>query len=164
MKMIERRLVGIYLEDHYAGATGGMELARRLHASNRDTEWGAELEKVCREVEEDRQTLYGVMQALGVRRNLPKVYGAWALEKAGRLKLNGRLVGYSPLSRLVELEALMIGVTGKLGLWDALQQAHRPELADFDLDDLLERARAQLEIVKKIHRAAAAAAFADESG
>src|SRR4051812_2297530 len=123
MKMIERRLVGIYLEDHYAGATGGMELARRLHASNRDTEWAAELEKVCREAEEDRETLYGVMQALAVRRNLPKVYGAWALEKAGRLKLNGRLVGYSPLSRLVELEALMIGVTGKLGLWDALQQA-----------------------------------------
>src|SRR3954453_20294790 len=104
MKMIERRLVGIYLEDHYAGATGGMELARRLRASNRDTEWAEDLEKVTREVDEYRQPLYGVVEALGVRRNLPKVYGAWALENSGRLKLNGRLVGYLPLRLLVDLE------------------------------------------------------------
>ena len=30
---------------------------------------------------------------------------AWVAEKLGRLKTNGQLTGYSPLSRLVELEA-----------------------------------------------------------
>ncbi|HEY5977292.1 MAG TPA: hypothetical protein VIT85_05500 [Solirubrobacterales bacterium] len=164
MRMIERRLIGIYLEDHYAGSTGGVELARRLRASNRDTEWTEDLERICVEVEEDRDSLRDVMEALGVRRNLPKAYGAWAFEKVGRLKLNGRLTGYSPLSRIVELEMLMIGVTGKQGLWDALRRADRPELEDFDLEALGKRAEAQRKVVKKIHRAAAERAFAGEAG
>lgn len=164
MRMIERRLIGIYLEDHYAGSSGGVELARRLRASNRDTEWAGDLERLCVEVEEDREALRDVMRALGVRRNLPKAYGAWALEKVGRLKLNGQLTGYSPLSRLVELEMLMIGVTGKLGLWDALRRADRPELKEFDLVALGKRADAQRKVIKTIHRSAADLAFADESG
>ena len=40
-----------------------------------------------------------------------KVAGAWAGEKAGRLKLNGHLTGYSPQSRVIELEGLVVGVT-----------------------------------------------------
>ena len=36
----------------------------------------------------------------------------WVAEKAGRLKLNGSLLTYSPLSRLVELEGLSLGVEG----------------------------------------------------
>jgi hypothetical protein len=37
------------------------------------------------------------------------------------LKLNGQLRGYSPLSRLDELELLQIGVAGKRRLWRALE-------------------------------------------
>lgn len=164
MSVIERRLIGIYLEDHYAGSTGGMELARRLRANNRDTGWAEDLEKICVEVEEDRVALHDVMEALGVRRNLPKAYGAWAFEKVGRLKLNGRLTGYSPLSRIVELEMLMLGVTGKKGMWDGLRLADRAELADFDLTGLAKRAEAQRKVLKKIHDAAAAEAFDEQSG
>lgn len=51
---------------------------------------------------------------------------AWAAEKLVRLKLNGRLRGYSPLSRLLELEMLHIGITGKLELWQALQRTCLP--------------------------------------
>ena len=50
-------------------------------------------------------------------RTTPKSAGAWTAEKFGRLKPNGQLTGYSPLSRLVELEGLKLGITGKLGLW-----------------------------------------------
>ena len=44
------------------------------------------------------------------------------MEKAGRLKMNGELFEYSPLSRLVEFEGLTLGVTGKLSLWKVLEQ------------------------------------------
>jgi len=160
--MIERRLVGIYLEDHWAGATGGVELARRLRASNEETEWTEDLEQVCAEVEADRETLQAVMEALSVRRNLPKAYGAWAAEKLGRLKLNGRLLGYSPLSRVVELELLMVGITGKRGLWDALDRAGLSELEEFNFPELGKRATAQAKVVRRIHRGATKQAFAAE--
>ena len=59
---------------------------------------------------------------------------AWIAEKAGRLKLNGQIRGYSPLSRLVELEGLEVGVTGKRSLWQALSRAFLDDarLAGFD--------------------------------
>ena len=46
------------------------------------------------------------MEDLGFDSDTMKDLGGWALEKVGRLKLNGQLTGYSPLSRVVELEGL----------------------------------------------------------
>ena len=51
-----------------------------------------------------------------------KTAGAKVAEKIGRLKPNDQLTGYSPLSRVLELEGLRSGVQGKLGLWDSLAQ------------------------------------------
>jgi hypothetical protein len=161
MKMIERRLIAIYLEDHWAGATGGVELARRLRSSNRETEWSGDLEKVCVEVEEDRETLRDLMKALGVRRNLPKAYGAWAFEKVGRFKLNGRLTGYSPLSRVVELDGLVTGISGKVALWVALLQVapEEPRLDAARLERLRERGESQRASVEELRERAAREAF-----
>jgi len=69
-----------------------------------------------REIAEDWQVPQGVMAALPFDSSPATLAGAWILEKAGRLKLNGRLSGYSPLSRLVELEGLWVGVEGKLSM------------------------------------------------
>jgi len=160
---LEQRLRGIYLEDHFAGSTAGSEMARRLLSSNRDTAWEGPLRKLSEEIDEDRATLRRVMEALGVRRNLPKVGGAWAMEKAGRLKLNGRVRGYSPLSRLVELEFLQIGITGKQGLWEALAAGGGQGLEDFDLAALAKRAQKQRKAVKALHRKAAEEAFEGET-
>ena len=46
-------------------------------------------------------------------------------ELVGRLKLNGRLFERSPLSSVVELETLVVGVRGKEALWTALQTSGR---------------------------------------
>ncbi len=162
--MIERRLLAIYLNDHLAGSTGGVELARRARSSNRGTRWGKDLERICAEIEADRETLEAVMAHLGVKRNTAKVTGAWAAEKLGRLKLNGRLRGYSPLSRLLELEMLHIGITGKLELWQALQQTLEPKLARFDLAAQIERAESQRQAVERLRLDAAAEALAEEAG
>jgi hypothetical protein len=162
--VIERRLLAIYLNDHLAGATGGVELARRARASNRSTKLGKVLVEICAEIEADRTTLERVMEQLEVKRNSAKVAGAWAAEKLGRLKLNGRLTGYSPLSRVIELEMLHIGITGKIQLWQALEEMQSAKLTQFDLPGLIERAEAQRATVERLRLDATREAFAEESG
>jgi len=62
------KLLAIYLNDHLAGATLGVELARRLRASNGDDpQFGEPLAQLCAEIEEDRSTLEAVMGAGGVK-------------------------------------------------------------------------------------------------
>jgi hypothetical protein len=151
-------LLAIYLNDHLAGATGAQDLARRAAASNRASEYGPFLGLLAREIAEDRQSLLALMDALGVRVDRLKVLLGWGAEKMGRLKLNGRLLGYSPLSRLVELEALQIGVQAKLGLWRALDELELARLKDsgLALPELIARAERQLEGLER-HRLRAAA-------
>lgn len=140
-------LLAIYLNDHLAGATAGRDLARRAASSNAGSDYGTFLEGLAMQVEEDRDSLLGLMRSLGVGVDRVKVLGGWAAEKIGRLKLNGRLLGYSPLSRLLELEGLTLGVRGKLALWRALEELApaEPRLVQADLSALSERAAAQLE-------------------
>jgi hypothetical protein len=136
-------LLATYLNDHLAGSTAGLELARRARGSNEGTPLGDFLAELTAEIEEDRETLGAVLDAVGAGRDRVKVTAAWIGEKAGRLKLNGRLLGYSPLSGLVELEGLTLGVTGKLGLWRLLGELGDPRLAGFDFDALAARAERQ---------------------
>ena len=117
---MNRKLLGIYLNDHLAGSTAGAELARRAAGSNEGNDYGAFLAELAREIQEDRETLREIMRRLQYGEDIPKKVGAWTAEKIGRLKPNGQLRGYSPLSRLVELEGLTLGITGKLALWKAL--------------------------------------------
>ena len=151
------RLLGIYLNDHLAGATAGSALARRMLASNRGTELGSVLERVAREIEEDRMALLRVMHLLEVEPGTLKRAAALAAERIGRLKLNGRLRGYSPLSRVLELEALILGIEGKKSLWLNLRDgaALAEHLDGVDLDRLIERAEGQQAALAE-HRAGAA--------
>jgi hypothetical protein len=156
-----RVLLAIYLNDHLAASTGALELVRRSARSNRGTPYGDFLAELAQEVEEDRASLLEIMRALGVRRDELKVAAGWVAEKAGRLKLNGRLLGYSPYSRVVELEVLLLGVRGKLALWQALQQieADEPRLDGRALKKLVARADSQLERIESNRRRAAVDAF-----
>jgi hypothetical protein len=143
---VTNRLLSIYLNDHLAGATVGVELARRARGSNREsTDFGEPLADLCAEIEADRTTLQRVMEELGVRRDPLKVKAGWLGEKLGRLKLNGQLRGYSPLSRVVELEGLVVGIGGKAELWATLRRALGSEWRGFDFAALAERALRQRE-------------------
>ena len=153
--------LGIYLNDHLAGATAALELARRTRAQNKGNDVGRYLEGFVGEVVQDRDALRSVMAAVRVTENPAKRAAGWLAEKVGRLKLNGRLVGYSPLSRLEELEALCLGVEGKLSLWKTLKVAARtePRLAGVDLDRLARRAQQQRTNLQRLRGRAATEAF-----
>jgi hypothetical protein len=153
-------LLAIYLNDHLAGATLGVELARRLRGSNEDApEFGPALGELCAEIEADRETLEAVMDRLEVSQSKLKPLGAVLGERLGRLKPNGQLRGYSPLSRLDELELLQIGVAGKRRLWRALEHTHPGDLPGFELGALAERATEQLRRLEALHLKAAALAL-----
>src|SRR4051812_34268369 len=156
-QVLDKKLLGSYLNDHLAGATVGLELARRARSQNRGTRFGPVLEQLATEIAEDRRTLEELMKALGVGKDRVKVTVGWIGEKAGRLKLNGRLFGYSPLSRLIELEALALGVSGKLALWESLRAVAdlNPVLDELELDGLIDRARGQIEVLERERVAAA---------
>ncbi len=153
--------MGIYLNDHLAGATAGVELVRRISASNRGTRWSTDLERLRAEIEADRATLGEVMEELDVDRSPIKVAGGWSVEKLGRLKPNGQLRGYSPLSRVIELEMLQVGIAGKVGLWGTLRRTTGPRLPRFDLRDLISRAHLQRDLVQQIQLEAAELAFTE---
>jgi len=142
---VNKKLLGIYLNDHLAGSTVGIELAKRAHGANRGTEVGTFLEWLIGEIEHDRRVLEQLMDRLDIGSDPVKRAVAWTTEKAGRLKLNGSLFSYSPLSHLVELEALTLGVTGKYLLWQALGRAGLgPVFEGVDLAHMSKRAQEQL--------------------
>jgi hypothetical protein len=152
-------LLATYLNDHLAGATVGVELAQRARDQNDGTPLGRFLSGLAAEIQEDRETLKAVMGRLDVGEDRLKLAVGWVGEKVGRLKPNNRLFGYSPLSRVIELEALALGVEGKRSLWQALGDLDDPRLAEFDFDALVERAAAQRAGLEERRRAAAQTAF-----
>src|SRR3954447_23452032 len=152
----------IYLNDHYAGATAGAELAKRTAKSHRgDAEFGPSLSRLAAEIAEDRETLKQIMERLGVSEDRLKTSLFWVGEKAGRLKLNGHLLQPSPMSRLVEIEGLIGGVSGKLSLWRTLLElvVREPRLDEPQLDALARRAEDQLSRLHALRGAAGLIAF-----
>ena len=135
------RLLEIYFADHLAASTAGLELARRSARSNAGHATGEFLRRLVVEIEEDRETLERVVTRLGFKPSRPKEVAAWVAEKLGRLKLNGQVRGYSPLSRVLRLESLAVGIAGKEARWTALRRVAAVD--SVDLEELIERARRQ---------------------
>jgi hypothetical protein len=157
----EPHLLGIYLNDHLAGSAGGLELAKRLAESHRGTAAADDLAWLAKQVAEDREALIKIMTQLKIPRTRYKESVAWLAEKAGRLKPNGHLLGRSPLSSVVELEGMTLGVTGKLSAFRSLRA-----LADTDtrldaamLDDLINRAQQQIDRLDQLKGRAITEAF-----
>jgi hypothetical protein len=155
------QLLGIYLNDHLAGAVGGGDLAQRLADAEASWVGGEDLAAIAAEVEEDRSALLSIMTALGVPVRRYKTVVAWMAEKVARLKPNGRIFARSPLSRVIELEMLRLGVAGKADGWRTLRA-----LADTDqrldaarLDELIDRARQQIDRLEQLRVRATAEAF-----
>lgn len=151
--MLSKDLLAIYLNNHLGAATGGTELFRRAARQAAGTADGEELERLAREVEEDRQSLREIMARLGVAESTAQQAVMWVGEKAGRLKPNGYILSRSPLSDVIELEALRSAVTGKRCGWQTLRavSVHEHRLDRAELETLIERADSQLGRLYDIH-------------
>jgi hypothetical protein len=156
-------LLGVYLNDHLAGATGGVELSKRLASNFQRSRHSQTIQGIASEVEEDRNSLLELMRRLDVPVNRFKIGAGWLGEKIGRLKLNGHVFHRSPLSPLIELEAMYLGVQGKAAGWRVLRAEsgkHRGLDPD-ELDELIDRANQQEQTLEAIRRDVAERAFAE---
>ncbi|WUH98353.1 hypothetical protein OHR68_33375 [Spirillospora sp. NBC_00431] len=156
-----RKLLGIYLNDHLAAAAGGVDLARRLAQGYSRSDDAERLGRLADDIAADRGALLSIMRSLGCPIRRYKSLAVWTAEKVGRLKLNGGLLHRSPLSDVVELEALSLGVTGKLAGWRTLLAVaeQEPGLDIGQLRMLQTRANDQLTVLEQLRAAAVGEVF-----
>jgi hypothetical protein len=157
-------LLAIYVSDQLALGVAWRELARRAAGENAGTELGEALSSVAAAIAEDVETFRSIATRLGVRPRRAKQVAAIAAERLGRLKPNGRVRGYSPLSRFLELDALVMGIDGKVTLWRTIRDlAGAGELLpDVDFERLIERAREQRALLEPHHARAGREALAPD--
>ena len=150
-----------YLQDHRAGAAMGSDLAHRLAEENAGTPYEDFLLGLAQEIDNDVEMLEQVMDRFGVSKPALKIAGAKVGERLGRLKPNEQLTGYSPLSRVLEIEALRGGVQAKQGLWDSLAELskHDDRLDPEQMAELQAKAEKQLDGLRGQSRMAAHEAF-----
>lgn len=157
---IDAKFLGLYLSDHLTGATAGVSRIERMVQAYADTPVQAELAHVASEIRREREFLKGLIEDLGVRQRPHRQAAAWLVERAGRLKLNGRIVRRSPMTMVLEAELMRAAVMAKLGGWQVLE-----ELApDLGLDpatfaSLAGDAYAQIEALSRVHKHARRNAF-----
>lgn len=145
--MINNNL-SVYLNDHFAGSAAALELMDNLIESKPDAGLETFFKDLRNEIQADQDTLKKLMDHLGVSENKLKSVTAWFMEKAGRIKLH--TTNENELGLLESLEGLVLGITGKKGLWRALSLVIKPEdaLVEFDFNRLEMRADEQCKAVE----------------
>lgn len=129
-----------YMQDHHAGAAAGIDLLRRVAEDHEDPTIREVVSRIGDETVEDLKSLEELMTLVGTSPSTLKDLPARAAEKLGQLKPNRRVAERSPLSDLVELEALTLAVTGKMLGFRALLDIADPRLPRPTLENLVERA------------------------
>ena len=156
------KAIEVYLNDHLAGAMLGSDLAEQIQERSEGTPFGDVMVTISAQIEEDRETLVGLMERMDIGRNPVKQATTWLAEKASRPKFSGMTSGDPDVGYFMALESMMLGVSGKLALWEALKRvagAH-PEIAASNLDELIERARSQRDTLEEERLRAAERALA----
>ena len=154
-------LLGIYVNDHLAAATGGIELVSRMIGIHRGSRHEEPLEQLLSQLREEKAILRAIMAGMDIPVSRYKVVGVWVAEKVARAKLNGRLLSRSPLSDLVEFEFLASGVRAKRSGFETLRIAAEvePRLPQAELDRLVDQAHRQYEWLTRARREVAAEVF-----
>ena len=132
-----------YLHDHLAGAVGAISLLEALRDRHEGEPLGPFAAGLLVEVEADRAVLQSLAERVGVGSSGLKEATAWLGEKMSRWKLRRRASG--GLGTLEALEALALGILGKLALWRALAVVTEAEARwhGGDFDQLAARVQAQ---------------------
>lgn len=137
-----------YLNDHLAGATAGVNLAKMAAEEHKSDEHGAFFGEIASEISADYDTLQELMTSLGVQESATK---SAAAEIGSKLMAPKFTAGDDDeLNAFVTLETLSIGVEGKICMWKALKTIEDSNAAfkQFDIDDLLARGESQRERIE----------------
>lgn len=149
--MAHKKAMDVYLNDHLAGAMFGSDLAEHIQESAEGTPLEETMRVISAEIEQDRQSLIDLMEALGTSKNPVKQATTWVAEKASRPKFSGLTSGTPEQGLFMALESLTLGVAGKLSLWVVLKEVESdfPVLTDAALDELIRRAQSQHERLER---------------
>jgi hypothetical protein len=154
-----RDQLAAYLRNHDAAllataARLGSTARSHLLASARPVLGG-----VLDEVRADRDALGRLMRALGVPPSRTQRAAAHLGERVGRLKPNGSWSRRTPLTDVVELEALGLAAVGTLRLWQTVLAWQQLEglgpltarLGDLDVPHRVSAARRRVETLEGLH-------------
>jgi hypothetical protein len=128
----------VYLDDHLAGSATAIQILETLRD---DTGLGAWSVALLKEIEADRRVLSDLRLRIDQTPNPLKEAIGWLAGALGRVKLHQQVSG--PVGKLEALEALAVGIQGKLALWKALEVSADSRLSGVDLEQLRGRALAQ---------------------
>ena len=132
----------IYLNDHLAGSVGALELIDHLIETYRGKPLEQFFKDLRDEIDADQSTLEKLIETLGAKESAMRKAGAWVAEKLSRAKIRLSDSQEGQMGLLHALEGLVLGITGKRGLWDALAAAAEtmPQLRELDYARLENRA------------------------
>ncbi|MDX6691088.1 MAG: hypothetical protein QOG15_2545 [Solirubrobacteraceae bacterium] len=137
--------IEVYLNDHLAGATAGVNLVEQAADRHRSDELGEFFAPLAAEIKADFATLETLIEDMNIDKSASKTALAEVGSKLAAPKFNAEGAGNEHLGDFVTLETLSIGVEGKRCMWVALQTVADayPELQALDLEDLESRAQEQ---------------------
>lgn len=149
-----------YLRTHLAGSSAGVDLFDRA-AKGLPEPAASEVRRIQQQLVEERAALKEIMTALGVHENPVFNLATKAGERVARLKPNGDLIHRTRATDVVELEAMLIALAGKLAGWESLLAIAEedPRLDKEELKRLRDQTRAQRKALRRLHAAAAKRAF-----
>jgi hypothetical protein len=132
-----------YLNDHLAGSHFAVELLD--HLTSETPSLSSTLTALRAEIEEDREQLKRLMATQHIEESRVRKASGWIAERLAELKLEVDDDDKGGLRRLERLEALAIGIDGKIALWRALAAAARTntELGGMDYEHLSQRGQDQ---------------------
>ena len=162
--MTAKPMLGTYLNEHLAGARGAVDLLGKAADNNTGSPAGDFLAELLVAVDEDRASLEQLMERLDVDRSEMKQAAGRVVERLSRLRFHERVTGDPGLSLLLELEAVTMGVSAKLSLWQSVEELAilDDRIAGFDVGTLIARAHVQLADLERQRRRIAAAALSPE--
>jgi hypothetical protein len=150
-----------YLNDHRAGAVAALELLEHLEKAHAGAPIARTVSELRAEIEVDRQTLESLMKRLHVTKSWPRQATAWLAERLAWLKLRLDDSGEGSFRLFESLEAVSLGIEGKLGLWRALAAIAPtvPDVGGLDYEMLIRRAADQRGRAETLRLGAAQRAF-----
>ncbi len=149
--------LAIYLNDHLAGSNFAVELLEFLRDQHAGEWLGDAAAGLLAEVEQDRKVLQGIVGRAGNGVPIMKEASAWMGEKLSEWKLRRGAFG-----TFEALEALALGILGKVKLWRALAILAETDerLRGVDFDQLAASGEWQHSRAEELRLEALRAAFA----